>query len=162
MFERYYKELLNYLSHSVGDRDAAADILQDAYVRAITRNPAGAEAAQVDEPRAMLYRIAKNLRVDAYRKAVLRQHESLEHVELFAREADEPEHQLHSAQLTRSLLDAIEALPLRCRQAFILYKFEHLSHAEIAEQMGISINMVEKHIIKGMLACKQCLRSHSD
>ena len=32
-----------------------------------------------------------------------------------------------------------------------------LSQIEIAAQMGISVNMVEKHIINGMLACKKGL-----
>lgn len=49
------------------------------------------------------------------------------------------------ARLQRALA-AIEALPSRARQAFILFRFEDKRQAEIAQIMGISVSAVEKHI----------------
>lgn len=155
MLEHYYKELLNYLTHTVGDKDEAADILQDTYVRALSAPLK--HGRRIMEPRAFLYQIAKNLHVDSYRKSVIRQCDDVDELELLAPSSSQPDHLLQGRQLTQSLLTAIDQLSPRCRQAFILYKFDHLSHPEIAVHMGISINMVEKHIIKGMLACKKCL-----
>lgn len=59
-----------------------------------------------------------------------------------------------SSQTVDALLAAIGELPLRCREAFILHKFDGLSQAEVARQMGISVTMVERHIKLGMQACR--------
>ncbi|WMO14226.1 sigma factor-like helix-turn-helix DNA-binding protein [Pseudoalteromonas piscicida] len=40
----------------------------------------------------------------------------------------------------------------------MLYKFKNLSQPQIAEQMGISVSMVEKHLATAMLACRNALQ----
>ena len=60
------------------------------------------------------------------------------------------------------LLALIDNLPPRCKEAFVLYKFEGLSHAEIAKKMGISINMVEKHIINALVICKKGMHGRGE
>ena len=54
------------------------------------------------------------------------------------------------------MVATIDALPPRCREAFILNRFEGLSHQEVADRMGISRNMVAQHVIRGVLVCKAC------
>ncbi len=50
---------------------------------------------------------------------------------------------------------AIEALPKRCQQVFVLSRLHGHPNGEIAARLGISRNMVEKHIIKALLHCRQ-------
>ena len=71
MVARYYQELLNFCWRSLRNREAAADLVQESYARVL------GEAA-VREPRALLYRTARNLLVDNHRRAALRQHEELD------------------------------------------------------------------------------------
>ncbi len=48
----------------------------------------------------------------------------------------------------------IETLPKRCQEVFVLSRIHGLSNGDIAAKLGISRNMVEKHIIKALLHCR--------
>ena len=41
MLERYHRELLNFLTRLVKDRDAAVDLAQESYVRVLSAQGAG-------------------------------------------------------------------------------------------------------------------------
>jgi len=51
-------------------------------------------------------------------------------------------------QLVESFQVAVDELPDKMRQVFTLCKIEGKKQKEVAEEMGISIKMVEKHIAK--------------
>ena len=45
--------------------------------------------------------------------------------------------------INNALREAINKLPERCREVFMLSKMEELSNKEIAERLGISLNTVK-------------------
>jgi RNA polymerase sigma factor (sigma-70 family) len=161
VLERYYQELLNFCVRHMRHRDAAADVVQESYARVLAVQHSG---QSVPEPRALLYRTARNLQIDLHRRSEVRgewlqvdaesAHNELEG--LAAPRASEPEVAADSTQRVNALLATIDALPLRCREAFILHKFDGLPHAEVAERMGISRKMVEQHVKLALIACKRC------
>ncbi|MNO07493.1 putative RNA polymerase sigma factor FecI [compost metagenome] len=53
---------------------------------------------------------------------------------------------------------ALDELPAICRDAFLLRKLEGMTHPEIAERLGISKGMVEKHIVNAMKHCRVRIR----
>lgn len=159
---RYYRELLRFLQGAARDRETAADIAQESYARLLAVQRAGETIA---EPRALLYRTARNLLIDQHRRAEVRgahvclesEDDAQESMDFFAGpQALEPEAAAMSTQSVNALLAAIGALPLRCREAFMLHKFDGLSQAEVARQMGISVTMVERHIKLALQACRAC------
>lgn len=155
MLERHYRELLNFLVRLVGDRHAAADLTQESYARVLALQQGG---QAVLDGRALLYRTARNLVVDRHRRAAVRRHDALEDLaeddHPSAPPRTQPDEALASRQDARACLAAIEALPPRCREAFVLHVFDELSQAQVAERMGISVSMVEKHVARGLLACR--------
>lgn len=159
MFDHYYRELLNFLARKVQDRDAAADLAQESYVRVLAIQRSGELIA---DPRALLYRIARNLIVDRHRQARVRDHEDIDALaepdQPHAPAHLQPEEAVAAGQVVDAYRAAIESLPPRSREAFILHLFDDLPQAQVAERMGISRSMVEKHIARGMLACRQCER----
>jgi RNA polymerase sigma factor (sigma-70 family) len=159
MVARYYRELLNHFTHAVKDRDSAADIVQEAYVRVLALQQSGQVVLQ---PRALLYHTARNLLIDRHRRGEVRGEgaqidEALDDLEtLAAPKACEPETAAASSQAVDVMLNVIDRLPLRCREAFILHRFDGLPHAEVAQRMRISRKMVEQHIKLAMDACRRC------
>lgn len=161
MVARYYKDLLRFCSQNVKDTDAARDVVQEAYLRFLASQQRGASVAL--QPGAVLHQIAKRLLIDRYRRAAVRAHEDIDALHEFEQPAAprhcQPEEVLGAMQIIRAYVGAIEALPARCREAFVMRVFDEMSHAQIAEKMGISCSMVEKHVVRAMVACKQCERS---
>jgi RNA polymerase sigma-70 factor (ECF subfamily) len=56
------------------------------------------------------------------------------------------------------LLDAIEALPARCREVFILRKLRGMPQKQIATRLGISEQTVQVQITRAAKKCAQFLR----
>ncbi|CAN7274555.1 sigma-70 family RNA polymerase sigma factor [Pseudorhodoferax sp. LjRoot39] len=152
---RYYDELLAFLVRAVRDPHEAQDLAQQAFERVLQHQRAG---HRVDDLRALLYEVARNLLVDRHRRLQVRQHDSdavlLDHP---GPSAGEPDTVYAGRQRLQVLIAAIESLPPRCRRAFILHKIDGLSHAEVAAQMEISLNMVERHIMLAVAACRKAL-----
>lgn len=166
MVARYYRELLNFLGRATADQDTAADLAHESFARVLAAQRTG---QAIRHPRGLLYRTARNLLVDAHRRDSVRvgvhaaeweagddRHApSIEDVPAPA--AFDPEAILASRQGLAAVLDTIDRLPPRCREAFILYKFDGLTYAEIASQMGISVRTVEMQLQIAMKACWACL-----
>lgn len=151
----YYRELLHYFSRSLRDRERAGDLVQETYARVLAAERSGQAIA---EPRALLYRTARNLLIDQQRREDLRQHDGEACLaEMPVPAAEQPEEIYAATQRAHRLVEVIDKLPPRCREAFVLHKLEGLPQAEVAERMGISRNMVERHVMLGVLACRNSL-----
>lgn len=53
-------------------------------------------------------------------------------------------------QQLEALLAIIEALPARARQVFLLHRIHGMPQREIADELGISTNMVTQHFSRAM------------
>jgi RNA polymerase sigma factor (sigma-70 family) len=155
IFREYYDELVTFLTMKLRSRDQAMDLVQETFLRVLTRAPSG----PILQPRAFLYKTALNLSIDLFRKRRQQAEEALDSEDiqnLLTIPADQ-ERVVESREQVRLLHHAILELPPKCRQVFLLHKFKERSHAEIAAHLGISKSMVEKHIIKAMTYCRQRL-----
>jgi RNA polymerase sigma factor (sigma-70 family) len=173
VFERYYRELLSFLSRKVPDHATAADLAQESYARVYEAQRTG---SVVRDPRALLYRTARNLVTDHHRRTSVRAgdvagsasgtdwgEEPAELDDFIGPETFEPDTILASGQGLAAMVETIDKLPPRCREAFVLYKFDGLSYAEVAERMGISVRTVEMQLRIAMDACWACLeRTNGD
>lgn len=136
------------------------DMAQEACVRALEMP----QPDRVRDPIRYVLRIARNLLVDRARKRVRDALlvDSLLTVEPDAGNTADPERILAGKQELRRVLAAIEKLPPRCREAFILHRFDGLSYAAIARRMGVSTSMVEKHIAEAMLRLHRASRESDE
>jgi len=155
-FSDCYEELKAFLLRKFGCPLLAEDVVQETWLRVQRLSP----ATEVEHPRAYLFRMAANLAVDHLRSEKVRtRHISADSVpEDVPNGMPLPDTVIDYQQRLAILRNAVDELPPRCREVFMLHKFKDLSHAEIASRLGISRNMVEKHIIRGLAHCRDRLR----
>jgi RNA polymerase sigma-70 factor (ECF subfamily) len=67
------------------------------------------------------------------------------------------EEELQAAELAAAARAAVERLPNRAREAYVLSRQHGLSYAEIAEAMGISSKTVEIHLGRALKALREDL-----
>ncbi len=155
----YYEELLSFLTIRLRSRDQATDVTQETFLRIASL----ASLRSLQNPRAFLYKTAINITIDLFRrqkKQTLRLVD-LEEAQAFPSVHPDPERTLAGKEDIHRLSQAIADLPPKCRHVFLLHKVKGKSHREIAEGLGISRNMVEKHIMKGLAYCRQRLEENT-
>lgn len=150
LLEQHDEEVRRVLTRRLGCVEAAADILQETYRRLAHRDL----WRDADNPRALMYRIALNLATDHERRLKTQGSYLCDEVdpELLDSPAADPAVIAESRERLERLGRAVEGLPPRCRQVFLLRKIEDLSHAEIADRLGLSRSSVEKHLRNALQA----------
>jgi RNA polymerase sigma-70 factor (ECF subfamily) len=153
LVEACYGELLRFARRRLGGGHVADDLVQEACLRFTS-----APRPTITKPRAFLHRILANLVVDHQRR------QARQPVVADDFEAVDPAASAEDALIWRERLAllsrAVEELPPRCRECFVMRRFDDLSQDEIAQRMGISRNMVEKHLRTAALHCARRLREH--
>ena len=129
------------------------DIVQECY--AILASLASVE--HIANPRAYLFRTAYSLILQNVRRSNVVPIQAIEDLQNFEAtwDAPSPEDEVSSRRELQRLIDFLETLPARCREAFQLRRIDGLSQREVAQQMGLSENTVEKHIGKALRALAQ-------
>ncbi len=155
-----HSKLRRFFTTRLGSREAAEDIVQDIAVRV---RELDAEIVQsVENPGAFIYRMGCNLMLDRLKKQrrSSARDQDWTRAQLMERNGvsvvDEPDAEttIAARQRVGQIIKILDRLSPQCRRAFHLHKFEGLSHAEVAETLGISRSAVEKlisHALKSLL-----------
>lgn len=150
LFEEEAKRLVQLARLFVDDRNAAEDLVQEAFIR-LARN--GARIKDQDRAAAYLRSIVLNLARDHNRRGLVSlRHQSPADVDLATAE---DEVVLREDQ--RLVLEALRALPHRQRECVVLRHLDEAGIAEIAATLGISQNSVKTHLKRGMAALERLL-----
>ena len=141
LFNSAMRDLRAYLRRTLRHDADADEIAQEAMLR--IWNARG--NVSLDTARPLLFRIAANLVIDRVREH--RRWRFTDVAETPARAETIPADRLIAAREELVAIEAaIAALPDNCRAAFVRSRIDGKKHAEIAEEMGISKSMVEKHV----------------
>lgn len=144
-FQALRPELKKYLLNRLGHEPDAEDLLQELTMRLLSMDLSRLNL--ITESRAYFYRSLNNLCVDLHRRHSTRT-DYVKESESQLKTSPSTEKAVQDRQTLDRLFSMINELPPKCRQVFMLYRIKNLSQKEIAKELGISINMVEKHVIK--------------
>lgn len=149
------ERIIRLTARRLGRREDAEDMAQDAYLRLLGRE----SREPIDNLPAFIGRSVRNLAIDLLRRRGRRNRVEGGSGDQAAIEAQpalgDPERDLIARQQLGLIRDAINALPPRCRQAFILHRFHGRNYEDIADTLGVSKSSVEKYIIRALEACRR-------
>lgn len=151
LYERHFAELVAFLTRRVASRELATDLVQELFVRLLSRSDL---VNGVEHERGYLYKSVRHMATEATRSPRWRECAAEPLVVSEPELAPPPEATIEDRQTIARLVKVVGRLPPRCREVFILHKFEHLSYAEVAERMGISVGAVEKHMTRALGVCR--------
>ena len=147
VFRMYYSPLLNYAGRILKDTELANDVVQECFCKLYERRK---ELKEELEVRPYLYKSVYNSCMDAIKHQKVRDNyinqELLDFYFSKVIETPEAEQALLEEDLRGAIQDAIDKLPERCREIFVLSKMEGLSNKQISEQLNISIKTVESQM----------------
>ena len=144
-FRYYYRSLCLYVLHYVHNTDIAEDIVQDSF--SALWEKLTISGAEIENVRAYLYATARNRSLDYLKKEEIYDSDlSLSDLEDTLSEEEAEERSIREAQMWT----AIDALPERCREIFLLNKRDGMKYREIATKFQISVNTVDNHISKAL------------
>lgn len=155
LFQQEGQALVRLARLFVDDRNAAEDLVQEAFIR-LARS--AHRIRDASKAAAYLRSIVLNLARDNNRRGLvsLRHHLPLDD----RRASTEDEIELQEDQ--QEMIDALRSLPHRQRTALVLRYYEEQGIDEIAETMGISRNSVKTHLQRGLAALEQRLGDATD
>lgn len=132
-----------------------ADV-DDVVAEAMTRAYATGDIERVQSGRAYLYQIARNLVIDAARRSKIVSFEVIADLDLIGVD-DSAQARLEARDELRHLQAILDLLPPQCRRAFVLRRVYDWPTGAIAEEMGLSVSTVDKHLARAALKIMQAI-----
>ena len=160
LFREHYGPLCRFANRYLHDRAAAEDLVQDVF----TSLWAGRLRLDVrGSLRSYLFAAVRNRALNLRKHQLVERDwerdEALPDVRVLHRAPSRPDDVLDDVERGKRLRAALEALPERCRLVMQLRWEEQLSHAEIAEVMGITVKGVERQLARGLRALRNKARN---
>lgn len=154
------KFIKRYLARFLFNQQDIEDVAQEAYLRAYSAE----KRSDVQQPKAFLFRIAKNV---ALTRLTQKSRQITDYLEestaaLLTEGGPAADDEVEASQSLGLYCEAVAALPERCRQVFLLRKVHGLKHREIAERLSLSVSAVEKHLRRGALDCRSYIRQREN
>lgn len=156
LFRNWFPFVCKTIYRIVQDTATAEDLAQDVFIKIWNRRT----ELQDVYFKAYLHKAAINMALDHVDKQKRRG----VHMELG--EQHEPMHMttpgtgVSLQQTTRHIQEAVNRLPEKCREIFILSRYEELSYREIATTLNISVKTVENQMVTALKKLRVSLQDY--
>jgi RNA polymerase sigma-70 factor (ECF subfamily) len=153
LYKLYFPRLYAFSFKIINDGNLAKDLVQNVFIK-IWESPA---SVNIDNPESFIYQMVRNACLNYIRhikvvdnlKSKVKDHYLGEELYYIDMVGDKP-YILIEKELEGRIIDVMNSLPEKCLAVFRLSRIDGLKNREIADQLGISLKAVEKHISKAL------------
>jgi RNA polymerase sigma factor (sigma-70 family) len=140
LFERYHRQLFNFLFRLTGNRHLSEDLVQEVFVRILKYRHTYRNESQFTT---WMFQIARNARIDYLRQSSPEEANVDEHAAEFVSPAPTPAESVEKQDEIRIILEALAKLSEERREVLLLRGFHGLKFEEIAEVTACSVNTIK-------------------
>jgi RNA polymerase sigma-70 factor (ECF subfamily) len=164
LFFKFHGRLVLFANKFTGDLQISQDLVQDAFLNLWKTYDS---QTKVESPKAYLFQAVKNSCLNHQRhlkikysveEKLVSKINSLEKSVYYAQ--DDPYQSLLELELERKIEETVDTMPDKCRQVYKMSRHNFLKNKQIANKLGISVKMVEKHISKALLIMRTGLSEY--
>lgn len=155
LFKTYFPLVCKSIYRLIPDMATAEDLAQEVFIKIWNRRE------QLNEVyfKAYLHRAAVNMALDHIDKHKRRGGPHLE-IGPTQEELPGPAPVVHLKETKAKIQQAINQLPEKCREVFVLSRYEEMSYKEIAQALQISVKTVENQMITALKKLRVSLKEY--
>jgi len=158
-FEKYYTDLCNFVNIYLNDPITTEDIVQDIYVYFWNKK----ENIRIETSvKSYLLKASKNKSLNYLRDKKARLVIQNKLAEESETSYEIPVISEDNHRLQEIIKKAVESLPEKCREIYILSKEKKLTYNEISNELGISVKTVENQMGNALKKMREFLRPYHD
>lgn len=157
LFRFYYPGLVTFVSHIISDHDEAEEIVQDFFVNVWT---ARKNIHQATSLKSYLFVSVKNRAFNYLKKEQIREKTLSKLKELVENDFLFQPDLFVESELQQQIAKAMEKLPARTREIFMMSRFKGLTNDEIATQLELSKRTVETQISNALKILREELKEY--
>lgn len=152
LMNTYHHSLCLYAYSLSNDNDGAKDIVQDVFIKLWEDRE---KIQSIKSIKSFLNRSVYNGFVDQWRKDKRMLSIELKHIQALEQVIEDDNNLTDQIELVNL---AIENLPPKCKETFLLSRKEGLTNIEIAEFMNVSVRTVETQVYKAFHMLRKSLK----
>jgi len=157
LFRFYYPGLVTFVSHIISDRNEAEEIVQDFFVSIWTSRKG---ILQSNSLKSYFFMSVKNRAFNYLKKEKIREKTLSQLKELVEKDVLFQPDLFVKSELQQQIAIAMEKLPARTREVFMMNRFKGLSNNEIASQLDLSKRTVETQISNALKILREELNEY--
>lgn len=145
LFKSHFSALCSFALKYISDLDSAKEITHEVFINLWVKR------TSIDLNKS----IKSYLYTSVYNRCLnhIRNNKKFTHAEMPVDNYDEnrdSSDNISEIELNEKIQKTIDSLPVKCREIFVLNRFEELKYQEIAEKLDISIKTVEAQMSKAL------------
>ena len=149
IYVTYYPKLVRFAKEYVGMNEEAENLVQDIFLQLWSKSALLESMVNVN---AFLFAMVKNRSIDFLRSKIVEENRNKSLVEVLETQItlealeEFDERKLGEKDIESVIQEAIDSLPERCREIFVMHKLKRMKYAEIATVLNLSVKTVDNQM----------------